>query len=192
MKGKSSFMRAKGGLFLIAFLLAGSGIIRLALHAGPALAREGTTLAETESDQQNSLAPIDFAAAIDALSKREARVEAEEKRLDQRLELLATAERQYQESHEQLIAAEQQLADTISQAETAMAKDVGQLAKVYEKMKAKDAAALFAQMDPDFAAGFLALVNSEVAAKILSGLEPQKAYAISVLLAGRNANVPSE
>jgi len=181
---------SKSGLLLIALLLAGSGIIRIGLHTGPALARD--TVEVLEGDDTPTLAPVDFSAAVDALANREKKVAEQEERLEARLEVLEAAEQKYQASKAELIEAERELKDTIAQAETAMASDVEQLAKVYEKMKPKDAAALFSQMDPEFAAGFLALVNSEVAAKIMSGLTPAKAYAISVLLAGRNADVPSE
>jgi flagellar motility protein MotE (MotC chaperone) len=45
-------------------------------------------------------------------------------------------------------------------------------------------------MDPDFAAGFLGRMRPAAAAGIMAGLSPQKAYTISVLLAGRNAQAP--
>ena len=57
-------------------------------------------------------------------------------------------------------------------------------------MKPKDAAALFEEMSPEFAAGFLGLMRADAAALIMTGLEPTTAYSISVILAGRNANVP--
>ena len=53
-------------------------------------------------------------------------------------------------------------------------------------MKPSEAAALFQKMDPDFAAGFLGRMAPKSAASILSGLDAEKAYAISVHLAGRN------
>ena len=59
-------------------------------------------------------------------------------------------------------------------------------------MKAEQAAALFEQMEPSFAAGFLGRMRADAAAAILSGLEPELAYSISVVLAGRNADVPRE
>jgi flagellar motility protein MotE (MotC chaperone) len=47
-------------------------------------------------------------------------------------------------------------------------------------------------MDPVFAAGFLGRMRSDAAAAILAGLPPELAYSISVVLAGRNASVPTE
>ena len=79
---------------------------------------------------------------------------------------------------------------TLSLADEASEKDILRLTSVYENMKPKDAAILFEQMEPNFAAGFLGRMRPDIAAEILSGLSPEVAYSISVILAGRNANVP--
>jgi flagellar motility protein MotE (MotC chaperone) len=70
--------------------------------------------------------------------------------------------------------------------------DVARLVTVYEGMKPKDAAQLFEAMDPPFAAGFLARMAPEAAAAIFSNLPPGPAYALSVEMAGRNANAARE
>ncbi|MEP4475030.1 MAG: hypothetical protein ABJ024_08265, partial [Lentilitoribacter sp.] len=75
-------------------------------------------------------------------------------------------------------------------ANTAAEDDLVRLTAVYENMKPKDASALFEQMEPGFAAGFLGRMRADAAAGILSGLSPQVAYSISVILAGRNADIP--
>ena len=59
-------------------------------------------------------------------------------------------------------------------------------------MNAKEASVLFEAMAPEFAAGFLGRMRADAAAAVMAGLEPETAYAISVLLAGRNAAVPSD
>ncbi|MEP3347212.1 MAG: hypothetical protein ABJN34_06725 [Litoreibacter sp.] len=88
--------------------------------------------------------------------------------------------------------AERQLSQTITRVGDASSNDVTQLTAVYQSMKPKDAAALFEQMSPDFAAGFLSGMSPAAAAGILSGLSSEKAYAVSVVLAGRNANAPTQ
>ena len=93
---------------------------------------------------------------------------------------------------EELVAAEESLKATLAVAESALDTDIASLTTVYESMKPKDAAAVFSEMAPEFAAGFLAQMRPEMAANILSGLDPETAYAVSVLIAGRNANVPRE
>ena len=81
---------------------------------------------------------------------------------------------------------------TIAMAESASQTDVAQLTTVYENMKPKEAAALFEEMSPEFAAGFLGLMRPDVAAAIMTRLAPATAYSFSVVLAGRNANAPTE
>jgi flagellar motility protein MotE (MotC chaperone) len=58
-------------------------------------------------------------------------------------------------------------------------------------MKPKDAAAIFESMDVTFAAGFLARMNRDAAARLMAGLSAEKAYSISVVMAGRNARAPT-
>jgi hypothetical protein len=45
-------------------------------------------------------------------------------------------------------------------------------------------------MDPEFAAGFLGRMRPDAAGAVMAGLSAEKAYAVSVILAGRNAGVP--
>ena len=105
---------------------------------------------------------------------------------------LASAEAEIAIRLEELRVAEEELSKTLSLAERAAETDVSRLTTVYENMKPRDAAALFSTMSPDFAAGFIGRMNAEAAAAILTGLEPDTAYAISVVLAGRNVDVPIE
>jgi len=179
----------KGALLCITLLFVGSGLIRFTGYTGEAFALD-EVVTKTVDTPVSTTASVDVTAAIAALTAREERVAEAEKRLEKRLEILADAEVQFSASRDALVKAEEDLAKTISQAEVAMENDVSQLATVYEKMKPKEAAALFAQMDPEFAAGFLGRMKTDVAAAILSGLTPEQAYTISVLLAGRNGNVP--
>ena len=68
-------------------------------------------------------------------------------------------------------------------------QDVEHLASMYAAMKPDQAAAIFDQMDPSFAAGFLRLMPSDQAGMILAGMETSKAYVVSVKLASRNEDI---
>ena len=103
---------------------------------------------------------------------------------------LALAEEQIEARLAALVAAEEDLAATISVADSAAEEDIARLTAVYENMKPKDAAALFEEMAPEFAAGFLGRMRPDAAGAVMAGLDPKTAYTISVLLAGRNADVP--
>lgn len=65
--------------------------------------------------------------------------------------------------------------------------DLQHLVGMYQTMKPKQAAEIFNSMDPAFAAGFLREMNSEKAGLIMAQMDARKSYAISVIIAGRNA-----
>ncbi|MFN7054819.1 MotE family protein [Hyphomonas sp.] len=67
--------------------------------------------------------------------------------------------------------------------------DVQHLAQMYSVMKPDQAAQIFNQMDPGFAAGFLRLIQSDQAGLILANMDSQKAYVVSVRLASMNNDV---
>jgi flagellar motility protein MotE (MotC chaperone) len=105
---------------------------------------------------------------------------------------LRLAETKLDEKLEALAEAERRLRETNALADGAAAADLERLTRMYERMKPKEAAALFETMDPNFAAGFLGQMRPDAAAEILAGLSPQKAYTVSLVLAGRNMDVPTD
>ncbi|GAB4386302.1 MotE family protein [Albidovulum sp.] len=178
-----------GTLFWLAALFAASGAIRIGLQASHAFAVEAQPVAAAP-EAQSCAPPPDVMAMLTELREREARVAEREVRAGSREQALALAQADIERRLAELTRAEEELAQTLAQADGAADRDVQTLVAVYEQMKPKDAAALFDEMDPAFAAGFLARMRADAAAQVMAGLEPKKAYAISVLLAGRNANAP--
>lgn len=127
--------------------------------------------------------PLDVAAELrqraEMLAAREAAVADRERLLEivaARIEVRLT----------ELEAARQELARTASLVDGAAERDVRHLAEMYQQMKPKQAAQIFDAMEPSFAAGFLAEMRSESAASILANMDPGKAYAVTLLMAGRN------
>ena len=110
----------------------------------------------------------------------------------ERMQALKLADEEMERKLAALVAAEEDLRATIAMADTAAEGDISRLVKVYENMKPKQAAALFEQMNPEFAAGFLGRMRPESAAGIMAGLSPGAAHSFSVVLAGRNAEAPTE
>lgn len=188
--------RKRGGrsvLMAIATMLALSGLLRLGSEAGSAFASgSGTIKPEPAAGDAACTTPDDIAVVLAALGEREGRVTARESELADRLQALSVAETQIQQNLAALEEAESRLAATMARASTAAEEDLERLTSVYENMKPKEAAPVFAAMAPEFAAGFLGRMRPDVAAAIMAGLEPETAYAISALLAGRNANAPTE
>ena len=185
----------RGALWLIAALLLASGGLRLATGTGSALAKSVEEMRAANSEQSEALecqAPQDIAHVLTALNTRRDTLDKREAALADRLAALSLAEQEIEKNMRALEAAETRLSATLSLADEAAEGDLTRLTAVYENMKPKEAAALFEEMAPDFAAGFLGRMRPDSAAAVMAGLNPQSAYSISVVLAGRNANVPTE
>ncbi len=186
----------RGALWLIAGLLLASGIMRFATGAGPAIAREVGQMvnpAPVEVDAGVSCeTPEDIATVLDALAEQRAMLDAREEAIADRIAALNLAEQEIRENLAALETVEEELKATLALADQAAEGDLARLTAVYENMKPKEAAALFEEMAPEFAAGFLGRMRPDAAAAVMAGLSPETAYTISVVLAGRNAKVPTE
>ncbi|QUS35920.1 MotE family protein [Falsirhodobacter algicola] len=176
-----------GALAVLALLLASSGALRLGSGIGAALARTPEPAAAAPV-----ICPATPAALVQALNARESQVAVQEAALAQRQASLDAAATAIQDRMAALAEAEARLSDTLARADGAAEGDLARLTAVYEAMKPKDAATLFGTMEPDFAAGFIGRMRPDAAGAVLAGLPAEQAYAISVLLAGRNALVPKE
>ncbi len=192
MKRIMSTFGLRGVLGIVVMMLIASGMLRLGM-VGYAVAKE-TTILESKPDDLSGDAPKypeNFAKMLDMIEKRTIDLDRKEMALLDREQALDIARKSLDRDLKSLIDAEERLKATINQVDGAAAQDVDRLTAVYQSMKPKMAAAVFEQMDPDFAAGFLAQMNSDAAANIMSELPSELAYAISVVLAGRNANAPT-
>ncbi len=184
----------RGTLYVIAGMLLASGVIRIGGDAGQAIAKglDGAEPAQVAQTAETCRSEEDLAVLLGAISAREDRVADRETQLRDRIQALSVAEAQVTQKLAELKEAESSLESTLAIAQTAAQDDLSALTQVYENMKPKDAAALFEEMAPEFAAGFLGRMKPDAAAEILAGLQPRSAYTISVLMAGRNANVATE
>ncbi|KEJ90543.1 MotE family protein [Sulfitobacter donghicola] len=202
----------RGSVMIISALLLGSASIRVLSTASSAFAKEGqlptaalaspaaeTTEKEVETEKPNELnpgskteSPSDVSALLKALQEREALVLKRERQLELRKKALAVADIEIEKRLKALSETEQNLRATLSLADEASEKDLLKLTAVYESMKPKDAAILFEEMEANFAAGFVGRMRPDAAAQLMAGLSPKAAYSISVILAGRNAEVPKD
>ncbi|WP_172297620.1 MotE family protein [Pseudoruegeria sp. HB172150] len=198
-KRKARRRSGRGVLWLLIAMLTASGAARLASGTGQVLAEEIANLTSEEghampaSDDLAECEPApDVAALLEAFAQREARLVERETALADRTAALNLAEQEIEKNLSALEKAEANLAELVTISDQAAEGDLARLTAVYEQMKPKEAAALFEEMAPEFAAGFLGRMRSDAAAAIMAGLEPGTANTVSVLLAGRNANAPTE
>lgn len=180
-----------GVLTLISALMISSAVIRLGLEAGPALARGPEPSADLITDPPAADTP-DMQNLLTELLRREDAVQHREDALREKERAMQIADEAINARLSALQEAEASLRATLAVADQAAETDLTRLTDVYQNMKPKDAAALFETMDPVFAAGFLSRMPPEAAAGVMAGLSPEVAYTISVVMAGRNANAPTE
>jgi len=188
MTGSVIIRRSRGTLHIIAALFVLSAALRTGSQVGAAFADEIDTPPPSVTAPAHNMPTAEL---LEAFRAREARLTEREGQLRDRLQALRVAEVEIAEKLEAMRLAEESLTATIAMAETASSNDLDLLRAVYESMKPKEAAALFQQMPPPFAAGFLGLMNPGAAAAIMAELPPETAYSFSVVLAGRNANAPT-
>ncbi|WP_246227694.1 MotE family protein [Roseobacter ponti] len=180
---------------MISFLFLASAGIRLGTGAGQAVATESPdqALASVQEPATGALSSGErerLSGLLEAFREREERLVKREQQMDIRQKALSVADEEVQRRLVVLEEAEKSLRSLLAIANTAAEDDLARLTAVYESMKPKDAAALFEKMEPAFAAGFLGRMRSDAAAGVMAGLTPETAYSISVILAGRNADVP--
>lgn len=193
----------RGTILIIALLLVGSAVARLATGSGFAVAqaisnevRGGAEQEEAMQGQNSSITTAqtvnrpELGRLLTELQNREARVAERERQIEMRSKALAVADMEIEKRLIALAQVEADLRRTLALADGAAEEDLARLTSVYENMKPKEAAALFETMEPDFAAGFLGRMRPDAAAAVMAGLPPEVAYSISVILAGRNASVP--
>lgn len=189
-------------LGFVALLLLGSAVIRLSPYSDNlfAFAEETSQIKEIQTDppfprfgskEDVQAEVMRLALMARDLKVREDNVSQREFEVLQKTALIELSETRIREQLAQLEEAENQLRSTIALADRAAEDDLARLTAVYENMKPKEAAGLFEEMSPDFAAGFLSRMRPDAAALILAGLQASTAYSISVVMAGRNAEVPT-
>lgn len=151
----------------------------------PTLASAPTArISQTESNEVAALLR-DIKRQATLLNEREMAVALREQDI-------LIARQEIEAALDDLVEAENRLVARMEFSSTASNTDIDQLVRVYEGMKPKEAAILFEAMAPEFAAGFLARMNADSASALFSNLSPGKAYAFSVIIAGRNANAATE
>jgi len=185
----------RSALKWMALLLVVSGVLRASDHIGVAYAEIAQTTAPASVARADQILgmPLDnqsLPILLETFRTREAALLENEAIIAAQRASLAEAEALIATQLAQLEAAEAKLQSTLAVTDSAAADDLARLAVVYENMKPRDTAALFSEMAPSFAAGFLGLMRPESSAAIMTELEPQTAHLISVMLAGRNAAAP--
>ncbi|MEM7546939.1 MAG: hypothetical protein AAF367_15530 [Pseudomonadota bacterium] len=188
--------RKPPAMALLAALFMSSAVIR-AIDPAIALAVEVPGLAEGDARVEEARVADEFSYSdLDGLLKtirqREAQLNERDAKVAEKENLMRAAEQKLRDQLARLEEAESRLGSLLRLADQAADKDVDKLVTTFQSMDDKKAGPIFENMDVPFAAGLISRMDGVAAANILSVLTPAKAYAITVHIAGQNAQVPRE
>lgn len=184
--------KTPGALLIVGLCFGASAALRL-LDPQGAMAQAAAAAMQGEAIRpEKGCEPADPGGLLASLQERERQLDARAAEIADRERKLEVADAKYEEQLAALREAEEKLSATLALADGAAERDVARLVTVYENMKPKDAARIFETMDVTFAAGFLSRMRQDAAAKILGGMSSERAYAVSAVIAGRNASAPRE
>ncbi len=192
---RSNVLLTLGVLFTLG---AATRLIPADIAQATAAESESEPTVSAESDSTDTLAnkamPIEgqicFSEDLSAqLASDQARLETESDNLVARELELQAWEAELTQTREDLSALQATLETRWQDMQAFAGEDLNHLAQMYGAMKPDQAATIFNQMDPGFAAGFLRLLSSEQAGLIMANMESQQAYIVSVRLASINEDL---
>ena len=174
--------------------------ITAALTVGTqAIAAEGSS----ETQKTQSTAPMQIAQAanddkvdpfslgksqielLQDLAKRREELEEREQTLVLREGLLAAAEHRIEGKIEELKTVKVEIEALIKVYDEQEEKEIGELVSIYEKMKPKDAARIFDQLDMDVLLDVLQRMKASKTAPVLAAMDSNRAQEITVRIAER-------
>lgn len=189
-KTKKHLRRKRGSLLVtLSIIFAVSVILRVGTMDMSFVSRAEASDPEPAGLTVGPTAPI--RAALDEVTALRDRLAAREAVIDDRERAVDVAQALIEERLAVLEAAETRLEALIQTSDSAAEADLARLTEVYQTMEPDQTAALFSQMDPNFAAGFLTRMSPAATGAVMAELDPTIAYAISVVIATRNATAPT-
>lgn len=120
---------------------------------------------------------------FDDLMERRKDLEGREKELAMREALLQAAERELDQKYEELELLRGEIQSLLEQQSQEEQDRISSLVKIYEGMKAKDAARIFNTLETDVLLAVLGRMSERKSAPILAAMNPDRARSITILLA---------
>lgn len=194
-QGRAAGARVRGGaLMVLATCFVVSALVRVGdvVAALPKSKATSGLVNKAPDNEAKHAADGNGAAArgpqdvLAELKRQREILDARESKLAEREQTLKALQVRLKDRLKELKAERSRLEETATLVNDAAGKDVRRLALMYGQMKPKQAALIFDKMAPSFAAGFLAEMRPEAAAMILQNMQADRAYAVSLMLAGRN------
>ncbi len=129
---------------------------------------------------------------LERLAERRAALEAREQKIILRETVIAAAEAKletrftaFERERAEILALREERADANSE-------EIEAIVSAYEKMKARDAAAIFNELDHDIMLKVASQMRTQALAGVLSEMAPAKARALTVMLAERDGSAADD
>ena len=155
-------------------------------QAGPAATDSSDDPAHNEDpavdEASTSAAEVDV---LTSLSKRRTELDAREKTLDMRANLLTAAEQRVDTKIADLKSLQTQIQALLGHRDEAAQKQLTALVKVYSAMKPRDAARIFNMLDEAVLLEVAGAMKPDSLAAIMSVMNPEQAQSLTVKLADR-------
>lgn len=133
-------------------------------------------------DTDNSSAQIDV---LSSLAKRRAELDARERDLDMRDNLIAAAEKRVDTKIDSLKDLQSQIQALLVQRDAADQKQLDALVKTYSTMRPRDAARIFDNLNEDVLLSVAVGMKPDVLGAILAQMQPEMAQKLTLRLANR-------
>lgn len=124
---------------------------------------------------------------LQALAARRDQIDAREKNIVQREQLLQAAEKRLEEKVAELEAVKAELLRLIGRRNEEEDARLKSLVRIYEAMKPKEAAQILEKLDMDVVVGVIERMKESKVAPILASMLPDKAKTVTALLADRKS-----
>ena len=125
------------------------------------------------------------AEVLQNLGQRRVALDARERDLDLREQLMSATEQRVQEHLAELQALEGKLDAMLAQRDAAEEAQIGSLVKTYENMKAPDAAKIFNKLDHEVLLTVAQRMKPAKIGAVMAAMDPARAQDLTVMLAKR-------
>ena len=123
------------------------------------------------------------AELFEALADRRRELDAREAQISKREALLAAAESEIDQKYEEMKSLRSEIQGLLEEQSEEEEKRIASLVKVYEGMKAKDAANIFNTLDMDILISVMGRMSERKLAPVLAEMNPDRARSVTIFLA---------
>lgn len=121
------------------------------------------------------------------LAKRRSELDGRERELATRAALLQAAERNLDQKYKELNDLRSEVKELLQQQSDEETARIASLVKIYEGMKAKDAARIFDTLDMDVLLQVIGKMSERKSAPIIAAMNPERARSVTIMLAEQKA-----